>query len=353
MPEISTSPSSRPATATIRPAAGAALWYGPAVAAARDWVVSLDANDIAAIDAALAAAQAQGLGPDDLGDDPARFPLPPLAARLRAMRDGLLAGCGVALVSGLPGARYGEAEAALLFRGIGCHLGVAISQNYKGERLGRVVDLSDRIADPRRYQAGGEFRMHCDPSDIVGLMCVRKAKRGGESHVVGAMAVHNTILAERPDLMPALYRGYPLYRPKLDRGDAPPLTPAPVPVYAANAAGDLNMFCVPDAVHQGVQREGVALTALEQEALDFLDQVAHRPALRLSMDLEPGDMQFLNNRLVMHGRTDYEDHAELERRRLMLRLWLMVPGWPAPDPRQRFFDDWDKLGAGIPKRAYG
>jgi len=337
----------------IRPVAGKSAWRGPAMAASRDWILTLGADDVAAIDVALAAAKSRGLGPDDLGDDAAKFPLPHLAGRLRAMRDGMLAETGLALVRGLPGARYTEAEAALIFRGIGCHLGVAISQNYKGERLGHVIDLSDRIADPRRYQAGGEFRMHCDPSDIVGLMCVRKARRGGESHVVSAMAVHDTLLAERPDLMPALYRGYHLYRPKLDRGDAPALTPAPVPVYAPNAAGALNVFCVPDPVHQGVQREGVVLSPPEKEALVVLDEVAHRPDLRLEMDLDAGDMQFLNNRLVMHGRTEYQDHPALERRRLMLRLWLMVPGWPAPDPRQRFFDDWDKLGAGIPKRAYG
>jgi len=337
----------------VQPVGGKAAWRGPAMAAKRDWIVKLDGVEVAEIDAALASARKQGFGPDDLADDPARFPLPRLSPRLATMRDGLVAERGVALLSGLPGERYDEAALTLIFRGIGCHLGVAISQNYKGERLGRVIDVSDRIADPRRYQAGGEFRMHCDPSDIVGLMCVRKAKAGGESHVVSAMAVHDALVAERPDLLPALYRGYYLYRPKLDRGDAPALTPAPVPVYARNAAGALNVFCVPDPVHQGVLREGVVLSPPEKEALDLLDDIAHRPELRLEMDLEAGDMQFLNNRLVMHGRTEYTDHPETERRRLMLRLWLMVPGWPAPDPRQRFFDDWDKLGAGIPKRSYG
>ena len=45
-------------------------------------------------------------------------------------------------------------------------------------------------------------------------------------------------------------------RPKPPK-DAPALTPAPVPVYARNAAGAVNVFCVPDPVQQGVLREGV------------------------------------------------------------------------------------------------
>jgi alpha-ketoglutarate-dependent taurine dioxygenase len=71
----------------------------------------------------------------------------------------------------------------------------------------------------------------------------------------------------------------------------------------------------------------VSLTPLEQEALNVLDQTAARDDLCLAMDMEPGDIQFLNNRLIMHGRADYEDFAETEQRRLMLRLWLTIPDW--------------------------
>lgn len=51
------------------------------------------------------------------------------------------------------------------------------------------------------------------------------------------------------------------------------------------------------------------------------------PELMLAMDLRPGDPQFLNNRVILHNRFDYEDWPERERRRLMLRLVLTIPGW--------------------------
>ena len=47
---------------------------------------------------------------------------------------------------------------------------------------------------------------------------------------------------------------------------------------------------------------------------------------------EPGDLQFLNNRVTLHNRGDYEDWPEPERRRLLLRLWLTMPGWTKYPP---------------------
>jgi len=42
------------------------------------------------------------------------------------------------------------------------------------------------------------------------------------------------------------------------------------------------------------------------------------------MVLEPGDIQFLNNYVVVHSRTDYVDHDDPERLRRLLRLWLRI-----------------------------
>ena len=81
----------------------------------------------------------------------------------------------------------------------------------------------------------------------------------------------------------------------------------------------------------------------ETEALDLFDRIMHDPGIRLDMMLEPGDLQFANNYAVLHSRNEFEDHAQLESRRRMLRLWLKMPnartlapefpgrnGFPAP-----------------------
>jgi hypothetical protein len=65
------------------------------------------------------------------------------------------------------------------------------------------------------------------------------------------------------------------------------------------------------------------------EALEVFKEIAEREELLHRRMLEPGDFQFLNNRTVLHGRTDFEDYPELDRKRLMLRLWLTMPDWDA------------------------
>jgi hypothetical protein len=65
------------------------------------------------------------------------------------------------------------------------------------------------------------------------------------------------------------------------------------------------------------------------EAMDTLAQLAASPEFHLDMEIGEGDIQFLNNRRMLHGRLDYQDYPELDRRRHMLRLWLRMPSWPA------------------------
>ncbi len=40
-------------------------------------------------------------------------------------------------------------------------------------------------------------------------MCSQKASAGGYSRLVSSLSIHNVILEKRPDLLEALYNGYP------------------------------------------------------------------------------------------------------------------------------------------------
>jgi alpha-ketoglutarate-dependent taurine dioxygenase len=72
---------------------------------------------------------------------------------------------------------------------------------------------------------------------------------------------------------------------------------------------------------------GVApLTPMQIEALDLLDQLANDPKLNLTMDLQPGDIQLVHNHTILHDRTAFEDYAEPDRKRHLLRLWLAPAG---------------------------
>ncbi|HVO14074.1 MAG TPA: TauD/TfdA family dioxygenase [Alphaproteobacteria bacterium] len=329
------------------PATGAALWRGADLADDRTAFHALPPEALADIDRALARVSAARLALSDV--TPAKFPLPSLDGVFAVLRRALRDGRGFAVLTGLPVDRYDRAALGAVFCGIGSHLGVGVSQSHRGDYLGDVIDWNED-GNERPYRRGGELTMHRDPIDIVGLCCRRKAKRGGESRIASALALHNIVLAERPDLLQILYEGFYLYRPAPDRGEAPPLTPRRVPVFKREPDGRLECFYIPDVIEGAVKRAGLALAPREDEALAFIAEAARRPGVYLDMDLKPGDMQFLNNRVIVHARLDYDDYPEFDRKRHMLRLWLMAPEWGAPDPAMRLFDDSDRAGGGVPAR---
>jgi alpha-ketoglutarate-dependent taurine dioxygenase len=79
---------------------------------------------------------------------------------------------------------------------------------------------------------------------------------------------------------------------------------------------------------KGHETAGAPLSEADIEAIDFLESVFRREELAVRFQMERGDMQFVNNRFVLHSRTAFEDHAEPDRRRNFLRLWMRYGDQP-------------------------
>ena len=314
--------------------ASAADWKGPDVDYRADMMHTLTGAEIAEVHAALAVCKDR----DITGIEPGSFPLPEFGPRLRQLRDGLLTGNGVLLLRGLDRAGFGDDDMARVYVGIGSHFGVPVAQSWQGELLGNIIDVSDVKDKIRGYQKGGAQTFHSDGTmcDVVALMCLRTAVSGGDSRIVSAVALHNALLERRPDLLEALYAGY-FYRYNEWDGQGIPdpiQTPHRIPVFAADGG---ELCCVQETGHiRNATSAGVALSPVETEAYEALQRLARSPEFYLDMGFEPGDMQFLNNRVILHGRTDYEDREEITKRRHLLRLWLHVPAWPARPADQMF-----------------
>src|SRR3546814_174042 len=71
------------------------------------------------------------------------------------------------------------------------------------------------------------------------------------------------------------------------------------------------------------QQEIGPLSAHEIEALDVFDAIAQRPDMRMSMGFRRSDMQYVNNHVVLHSRTEYSDDET--HRRHLVRIWLNIP----------------------------
>jgi hypothetical protein len=297
-----------------------AAWTRAEMEADPRWRLPLTSLHIAALDRALAGVKARGLDVPRVTQ--ADFPLPEWDGLLTAVRTQLTTGRGVAVLQGLPVERYSEAEARLLFWGIGTHLGEAVTQNAASELIAGVYDRGLPFAgDVRAYQVNAELSMHCDNSDLVGLFCLRQAKSGGATLLTSALSIYNRILAEHPEYLPLLHAGFP-YDRKGEEGPGEPAVSGPIPVFATAADGTVSARYARSYITRGERRTGIPLSPQGKAALDFLDQVALDPALLLEFHLRPGDIEFANNYTVFHARRGYEDHPEPDRRRHMLRLWL-------------------------------
>ncbi|MEI9929003.1 MAG: TauD/TfdA family dioxygenase [Rhizomicrobium sp.] len=64
------------------------------------------------------------------------------------------------------------------------------------------------------------------------------------------------------------------------------------------------------------------MSPLVLEALDTVSAMARDPKYNVYMNLQPGEMQFINNYHVLHGRSSYEDDAAAGQKRHFKRLWL-------------------------------
>lgn len=299
-----------------------AAWRGSELARRDDWVVRLSAAQIDELARAADAVAKRGLGLDAVRRE--NFALPALAPVIAGWARELLRGRGVLLVRGLPVERWGEDRAALIYWGIGQHLGEPGAQNPQGDLLGHVLDTGEDAANPfvRRYRTAGDIAYHCDLADAVGLLCLRTARRGGASRIVSSVTVYNELLRCRPDLIDRLYEPFCLDT-RDEQGDGR-LPYVPV-VPCCYAGGVLRTFYHSDYFRSAVRHPEVPpFNALEQSLLDLYEQIAGEPGLYLDMQFEPGDIQFISNHFILHARTAYEDGDAATHRRHLLRLWLSL-----------------------------
>ncbi|HEX4490188.1 MAG TPA: TauD/TfdA family dioxygenase [Acidimicrobiia bacterium] len=299
----------------------AAEWRAADVADPERWTLRLEAADHEELDAALRAARA--VGGDPLAIRREDFPLEALATKLSDAVTTLLDGRGFVRISALDVDRYSDDDLSLLYWGIGLHLGEPWPQNKHGHVLGDVTDQGKSYDDPtaRGNELGAiALDYHTDGSDLVGLLCLRTARRGGLSCVANAVAIHNALVRERPDLAALLYEPLPYdLRGEEKDGTRPFFT---IPAFTEHH-GRLFVRFIPPYIYAS-QRHADAprLSDDAKEAITAAIQLANDPDFNVYMDLQPGEMQFINNYHVLHGRTAYEDDPASGHKRHLKRLWL-------------------------------
>lgn len=277
---------------------------------------SLAAAEVAALRAGIDALA-------DAGDEwsAADFAVEPAGSLFACWRRELQEGRGFVLARGIPVDLWSRSDLDLMMRGIASQFGRLGMQNARGDVIGEVrnTGAAARDAFVRNYVTNREFRFHCDAADVLGLLCLRKAARGGRSLIASSVAVFNELRARRPDLAARLFEPL-LLDLRNEQAEGAPGFGAVTP--CAFAGGRLRTIYISDYFRSVVRHAEVTLSDADVELMDLYEQIAADSQHCLGFDLEPGDLLLVNNHVTLHARTAFEDLPGRER--LLLRFLASI-----------------------------
>jgi hypothetical protein len=301
-----------------------AAWRAADLAASGQWLRQLTGPEAEAVITMLQAVRATGKPMLELTRHD--VPLGAFAPVLAELTHQLEHGIGFMTLRGLPAARFTPEDNRLLFWAIGTHIGVARPQGKASQLMSdvRAAGGEYRGAGGRGYNTNAELDYHVDGADVVGLYCLQTARSGGLSRVASSVAIHNEILRRDPDLVDRLYQPFPYNRQSEEAPDEPPFYMAPI--YSMRGGHFAARYIRNHIRTSQLRTDTPRLTERDHRALDIIQTLAETDEFRFDMELEQGDMQFLNNHVMVHSRTQFEDHEDPARKRHLLRLWLSVPG---------------------------
>jgi hypothetical protein len=221
-------------------------WHGADFGSAPSYLAGFDGAAAAELLAALPGLRARRPGPLRRAD----VPLDALTRRLADWRDQVVYGRGFVLLRRLPIERMAKSDIALGFAALSAH-------------LGRTEPAPETLSGP-----DCDIALATGGGDLTALLCLNEPAQGFELSLASTVAVHNSMLADSPAQLAALYEA------------------------AAFARRGKRLFgrLAPEAA-RGTSR----LAKAHQAAF----ACAETQALRL--DFEPGDVLFLNNHHAVFG----------------------------------------------------
>ena len=298
-----------------------------------DWLLPFPSNALSELDK-LALTLSGYKGPVEAlqADD---YQLDAVRALMTNVKDRLYRGIGFVVLDRLPVQRWGEPAAKAIGWLLTTLLGPVVMQKADGTRLYEVSDSGAKLEyGVRRSITNLDQDFHTDGGwlsqapEIVSLVCLRQARSGGRSRVASLALAHNCLREESPELCDRLYRDFWWDR----QAEHPPgeIKSSRHPVFTRND-GKLTVRHYSDYVRKGYALQGQSLDGEGEAALSAMKALVDAPENWLEFRLEQGQIEYVNNHLLAHARTAFEDN-ESQGGRYLLRLWNRREGGVELEP---------------------
>ena len=232
------------------------------------------------------------------------FPLRLRAACSLDVRRELMDGRGIVMMQDFPLDRFDREGTAIAYIGLGAHLGQTMSQNKLGHILGHVKDLGGDYRDrqhPRLHDQCRDALPHrrlrlCRPA----LPADAEVGRREPDRELGDGLQHHAGAAARPG-RGAVRRLLPLAQRRGQR-------PATCRISRSRSSRSMRAISPPPASAPSIDKAqklpGVPkFTPVQKEAIEVYRKTVDEIAL--DIDFQRGDIQFLNNFVMLHTRREY------------------------------------------------
>ncbi len=296
-----------------------------------DWFFPLSADCLAELRAILVELRAHPRSVEQI--DPAHFEIPACRKLMRSVQAALDDGVRFAVVDRLPMDEISDAEAKALYWILSSLLARPVQQKLTGTLVYDVHDTGKKAtpgSGVRPDQTNMDQFFHNDNSynttqpEYVALLCMRPAKTGGVSQVISFYTLHNELLRAHKEVIPRLYQPFWFDRQKEYLPGEPEVLSAPIFSYDGRLKVRLGLF----QAKSGCTLMNETMDEPAVTAIDTLRKIFTDEAVRFDFVMERGQIQFVNNLELCHRRTTFEDYAEPQNKRLMIRLWLRNAGAP-------------------------
>lgn len=262
---------------------------------------------------------------------PGHIETPALEAAMGIIGTRLREGPGFGVIDRLPMDDMSIETAKAIYWTMTQMIGRPVAQKWDGTMLNDIRDAGNRGYGVRRSVTNEELVFHTDNGfnlvlpDTVGLLCINQSKEGGVSRFCSLYSMHNRLLEKYPRELDRLYQPVLFTRHAEHAEDEPKIMRAPVFSWDGHI---LSIRPNVNYIRQGYELAGLDVDPALDDALAALGEVADEADLWVEMRMEPGQLQYLNNRGVVHYRSAFTDYDEPERKRLLIRVWCRDEGRP-------------------------
>ncbi|KAI0380516.1 hypothetical protein F5Y04DRAFT_281909 [Hypomontagnella monticulosa] len=309
-------------------------WHGSDFGTEEEYIHTFSDAEKSEIERALAHFKSLELDGSEVSET--SFPLFGLAEKLRDLSEDLHNGKGFFVLRGLDPSRYSPEDNTLIYLGLSSYIAETRGkQDEDGSMLLHIREAKEMVApqaDRPARDSNARLPFHTDQfPDILALQTRGRAEVGGYHNIASSYAIYNELAATRPDILQTLATPdwyfdsrslfvHPERRALLFNHQG----------HIILNFGRIHLMAT-EPTEDGTFAPKPSTQQIE--ALDVVQELAEK--YQLSLDMDVGDIAFINNLGILHARTDFTDTPE--NTRYLVRMWLKnkEKAWQLPRTLER------------------